>query len=110
MPTISSEDKDKLYMSVERARQMGKILTIPFPSGHIRNYINSGEGYPAVGSQYLFFLVKPDFPQAEYEVIIGAAYLLSGGKVHPLDDSQLGQFDNMSESVFMSKVELAIRS
>jgi outer membrane protein OmpA-like peptidoglycan-associated protein len=34
MPTISSEDKDKLYMSVERARQMGKILTIPFPSGH----------------------------------------------------------------------------
>lgn len=35
MPTISSEDKDKLYMSVERARQMGKILTIPFPSGHV---------------------------------------------------------------------------
>jgi len=34
MPTISSEDKDKLYMSVERARQMGKILTIPFSSGH----------------------------------------------------------------------------
>jgi hypothetical protein len=84
--------------------------TIHFPSGHIRNYINRGEGYPAVGSQYLFFLVKPDFPQAEYEVIIGAAYLLSGGKIHPLDDSQLGQFDNMSESVFMSKVEHAIRS
>ena len=34
MPTISSDNKDKLYMSVERARQMGKILTIPFPSGH----------------------------------------------------------------------------
>ena len=34
MPTITSEDKDKLYMSVQRARQMGKILTIPFPSGH----------------------------------------------------------------------------
>jgi outer membrane protein OmpA-like peptidoglycan-associated protein len=35
MPTITSDDKDKLYMSVERARQMGKILTIPFPSGHV---------------------------------------------------------------------------
>jgi len=35
MPTISAEDKDKLYMSVERARQMGRILTIPFPSGHV---------------------------------------------------------------------------
>jgi len=35
MPTISEEDKDKLYMSVERARQMGKILTIPFPSGYV---------------------------------------------------------------------------
>jgi outer membrane protein OmpA-like peptidoglycan-associated protein len=35
MPTISTENKDKLYMSVERARQMGKILTIPFPSGHV---------------------------------------------------------------------------
>jgi outer membrane protein OmpA-like peptidoglycan-associated protein len=35
MPTISSEDKDKLYMSVERARQMGKIVTIPFASGQV---------------------------------------------------------------------------
>ena len=35
MPNITPEDKDKLYMSVERARQMGKILTIPFPSGHV---------------------------------------------------------------------------
>lgn len=34
MPTISQDDKDKLYMSVDRARRMGKILTIPFPSGH----------------------------------------------------------------------------
>jgi outer membrane protein OmpA-like peptidoglycan-associated protein len=35
MPTISSDNKDKLYMSVDHARQMGKILTIPFPSGHV---------------------------------------------------------------------------
>lgn len=33
MPTISADNKDKLYMSVERARKMGKILTIPFGKG-----------------------------------------------------------------------------
>jgi outer membrane protein OmpA-like peptidoglycan-associated protein len=33
MPTISSSNKDKLYSAVERARQMGKLLTIPFGSG-----------------------------------------------------------------------------
>lgn len=41
MPTISSENKDKLYMSVERARQMGKIITIPFPSGRVT--LNPGD-------------------------------------------------------------------
>lgn len=30
MPTITAEDKDKLYMAVDRARQMGK--SSPFPS------------------------------------------------------------------------------
>jgi outer membrane protein OmpA-like peptidoglycan-associated protein len=33
MPGISSGNKDKLYQSVERARSMGKVLTIPFGSG-----------------------------------------------------------------------------
>lgn len=33
MPTISSENKDKLYFSVERARQMGNIVKIPFGFG-----------------------------------------------------------------------------
>ena len=33
MPTISDGNKDKLYVSVERARQMGRILSIPFGSG-----------------------------------------------------------------------------
>ena len=30
---ITAANKDKLYNSVERARQMGKVLTIPFASG-----------------------------------------------------------------------------
>jgi outer membrane protein OmpA-like peptidoglycan-associated protein len=33
MPNISSSNKDKLYNAVEKARKMGKILTIPFSSG-----------------------------------------------------------------------------
>lgn len=33
MPKLSDEEKDKLYVQVERARGMGKVITIPFPSG-----------------------------------------------------------------------------
>lgn len=33
MPAVSQTNKDKLYSAVERARQMGKIVTIPFASG-----------------------------------------------------------------------------
>jgi outer membrane protein OmpA-like peptidoglycan-associated protein len=33
MPGISSGNKDKLYQQVERARSMGKVLTIPFGPG-----------------------------------------------------------------------------
>jgi outer membrane protein OmpA-like peptidoglycan-associated protein len=33
MPNISQANKDKLYNSVERARSMGRVLTIPFSSG-----------------------------------------------------------------------------
>ena len=33
MPGLTPTEKDKLYNSVERARSMGKVLTIPFGSG-----------------------------------------------------------------------------
>src|SRR4051794_28060560 len=33
MPKISQANKDKLYNSVQRAKQMGLIMTIPFASG-----------------------------------------------------------------------------
>jgi len=33
MPNVSGSNKDKLYMAVEKARKMGKIITIPFSSG-----------------------------------------------------------------------------
>ena len=82
--------------------------TIHFPSGHIRNYLNNGEGFPAIGSQYLLFLGKPNFPEHEYEQVIGSLYQLDGGEVHPLDDEQMGAFDHMSQGVFLTRVEQAI--
>jgi outer membrane protein OmpA-like peptidoglycan-associated protein len=33
MPRLSPEEKDKLYVQVERARGMGRIVTIPFATG-----------------------------------------------------------------------------
>ncbi len=81
--------------------------TIHFPSGRIRNFINHGEGVPAIGSQYLFFLVKPNIPEPEYEVIIGGIYQLIKEKVHPLDDLNM-EFDNVSETEFLDKVRTAI--
>lgn len=33
MPTLSSGEKDKLYNSVERARKMGLVITVPFGKG-----------------------------------------------------------------------------
>jgi outer membrane protein OmpA-like peptidoglycan-associated protein len=33
MPNLGDEEKDKLYVQVERARSMGKVITIPFASG-----------------------------------------------------------------------------
>jgi hypothetical protein len=80
--------------------------TIHFPSGHITDYVNHGEGMPAIGSQYLFFLVKPNIPEPEYEVIIGGAYELRNGMVHPLDDFNM-QFENTSDTELISKVRTA---
>ena len=33
MPNISATNKDKLYASVDHARKMGRVLTVPFDKG-----------------------------------------------------------------------------
>ncbi len=35
MPKLTPEEKDKLYVLVDRARGMGRIITIPFSSGKV---------------------------------------------------------------------------
>lgn len=36
MPTLTPEEKDRLYVSVDRARAMGKVITLPFRSGSMQ--------------------------------------------------------------------------
>jgi hypothetical protein len=81
--------------------------TIHFPSGRVNDYVNHGEGMPAIGSQYLFFLVRPNIAEPEYEVIIGGAYELKNGMVHPLDDFNM-ELDNTSAQEVISKVRAAV--
>jgi len=33
VPGLSGEEKDKLYVEVDRARAMGRVITVPFASG-----------------------------------------------------------------------------
>jgi outer membrane protein OmpA-like peptidoglycan-associated protein len=71
MPTISADNKDRLYMSVERARQMGRLLTIPFGSG--RSAIG-GQDVEALKAQLALPQVRAllDDPTAVF-VILGFA-------------------------------------
>jgi outer membrane protein OmpA-like peptidoglycan-associated protein len=41
MPTLTSAEKDKLYNSVERARKMGLVITVPF--GKAKSTISPGD-------------------------------------------------------------------
>lgn len=81
--------------------------TIHFPSGRVNDYVNHGEGMPAIGSQYMFFLVRPNIAEPEYEIIIGGAYELKNGMVHPLDDFNM-ELDNTSAQEVISKVRAAV--
>ncbi len=36
MPNLEADDKDRFYVQVDRARGMGKVMTIPFASGETR--------------------------------------------------------------------------
>ncbi len=36
MPSLEADDKDRFYVQVDRARGMGKVMTIPFASGETK--------------------------------------------------------------------------
>jgi hypothetical protein len=80
---------------------------IRFPAGHVRNVIVLGEGYPKVGSQYLFFLARPDVNIREYAMTLFATYELTNGQVFPLDEG-MDQYEGKSEAVLLDQVKKLI--
>jgi hypothetical protein len=80
---------------------------IRFPAGHVRNVLNQGQGYPKVGSQYLFFLSRPDVNIREYGMTLFATYELSNGQVFPLDDG-MDQYEGKSQAVLLDQVKKLI--
>jgi len=86
------------------AREGGAVR---FPSGHVENFLISGRGLPAIGSQYVLFLVKPipNFP--EYDIILDAGYQVKNGRVYPLDDVN-SRYVGVDVAVFLDEVQKAI--
>jgi hypothetical protein len=80
---------------------------VRFPSGHVKNFLYPGQGFPAIGSQYILFLWKaiPNLP--EYEILSDSGYELKSGRVYPLDDCNL-EYEDMSSPVFLDLVHKAI--
>jgi hypothetical protein len=79
--------------------------SVQFPSGHLTHYITMGLGFPKIGSQYIFFLGRPDSNVPEYEVL--SAYEIKGTNVYPLDD-HAPEFEGADTSAFLVKVKEAI--
>jgi hypothetical protein len=89
--------------SIIAERQGG---TIHFPSGHIRHFLISKQGFPGVGKRYLFFLSRPNPNVPEYLII--TAYELRSGTVLPLDEGSFKQFEGMKAGDFIGSVQRVI--
>lgn len=81
--------------------------SLRFPSGHIKHFIIAGTGYPEVGTQYVFFLMRPD--KAVNDYVIAAAFSIKDQVVAPLDNRRdQAKFDGMNVTAFMSQLRKAI--
>ena len=82
--------------------------SLHFSSGHIQHFVIAGRGFPEIGTQYLFFLRRPDPRMDAYEIM--TAYALKDDVVLPLDD--LGSFpggpEAMKKEQFLKLVRSAI--
>jgi hypothetical protein len=66
-----------------------------------------GHGLPAVGAQYVLFLVRSIPNQPEYETIIDSGYELRGGRVYPLDDAAV-EYEGTDARALLDKARTAI--
>jgi hypothetical protein len=85
--------------------------TLQFQSGHIRHFIVAGSNYPEIGTQYVFFLRRPDKTVKDY--VISTAYSIRDQAVSPLDGMEYppSPFEGMPLSNFLDKLrqEISIR-
>jgi hypothetical protein len=84
--------------------------TLQFQSGHITHFIIAGCNYPEIGTQYVFFLRRPDKTVKDYA--ISTAFSIKDQVVLPLDDgNDKRSFEGMPVTDFLDKLrrEISIR-
>lgn len=85
--------------------------SLEFQSGHITHFIIRGRGFPEIGTQYVFFLRRPDKSVKDYA--INTAYSIKDQIVAPLDGENYPRspFDGMPVNDFLDKLrqEISIR-
>jgi hypothetical protein len=83
--------------------------SLRFPSGHIRDFVIHGDGFPAVGGRYLFFLSQGEGMVGRYFLSVG--YQLKDGTVFGLDDNgPYAGHNGMIEEAFLKEVRTAIQA
>ena len=81
--------------------------SLQFPAGHIVHFIIGGRGFPEVGTQYVFFLRRPDETVKDYA--INTAYSIKDQVVLALDDIAQRPFDGMPVKDFLDKLRHEIK-
>jgi hypothetical protein len=81
--------------------------SLQFQSGHIRHFVIAGRGFPEVGTQYVFFLRRPDRNVKDYA--ISTAFSIKDQVVSPLDDGQdKNSLDGMPLIDFLDKLRYSL--
>lgn len=82
---------------------------IHFPSGHIKNVLIHGHGFPEIGGQYVLFLLKTVASIPEYDTTLDSGYQIKNGRVYPLDDVN-SQYAGVDYAEFQGELQKAIAS
>lgn len=90
-------------MAVTLIREGGRVQ---FASGHTQTYRMSGQGFPKLNHQYVFF-IKQNTDTKDFLLLTG--YQLKNRKVIPLDDlPSHAVYKDVSDTEFFSTVQQAI--
>lgn len=108
---VLKSDPDSVISPRDKITTWRSGGSLQFPSGHITHFIIAGRGFPEIGTQYLFFLKRPDKTVQDYA--ISTAYSIKDQVVAPLDGMNYPRspFEAMAVNDFLSKLrqEISIR-